>query len=78
MDDDMRLFKEDVDAWIKQIRKEVSQFEEIPSILEENNNNIEHNYELVHELRREIEDLKEELKLMKVMQLMILKPKLVK
>jgi dsDNA-specific endonuclease/ATPase MutS2 len=75
MDNDMKFFKNDVDAWIKQIRNEVSQLRDIPYILEESNNNIEHNYELVQELRKEVEDLKQELKLMKVMQLMIMKNK---
>ena len=52
MDD---VFKDNVDAWIKQIRREFAKFSDIPSRIQENEDNIQHNYELVYELKDQIE-----------------------
>ncbi|MBI4149765.1 hypothetical protein HY491_04930 [Candidatus Woesearchaeota archaeon] len=75
MEKSVLLFKENVDAWIKQIRNELSEFEDIPAVVEENVNNIQHNYELIQEMRDEVEDLKQELKLLKIMHILVLKQK---
>ncbi|HLD06448.1 MAG TPA: hypothetical protein VJC16_02865 [Candidatus Nanoarchaeia archaeon] len=69
------LFKENVDAWIKQIRNELSEFQDIPAVVEENINNIQHNYELIQEMKDEVEDLKQEVKLLKIMHILVLKQK---
>ena len=58
MDD---VFKDNVDAWIKQIRREFAKFSDIPSRIQENEDNIQHNYELVYELKDQIEALKQEI-----------------
>ena len=60
MEKDMFDFKENVDAWIKQIRSEFSQITDVSTIVEENANNVQHNYELIHELKDHIDDLKKE------------------
>ena len=70
---DITEFKENVDEWIKQIRTEFSQFKHLPRVVDDGLENIQHNYELVRELRQEIEDLKQELRLMKAMQFALLK-----
>jgi archaellum component FlaC len=68
-------FIENVDAWIKQIRGEFSEITDVSNIVEENNGNIQHNYELIHELKDEIDSLKKELGALKLLQLVSLKHK---
>ena len=71
-------FIENVDSWIKQIRAEFSQITDVSSIVEENVDNIQHNYELIYELKEQIDRLKEEVKALKLMQLLQIKDQLVK
>ncbi len=66
-------FKENVDAWIKQIRSEFSQITDVSTIVEENANNVQHNYELIHELKDHIDDLKKEVNALKLLQIMSIK-----
>ena len=78
MDNGMEVFKENVDSWIKQIRREFSDFSDIPAVVQENSDNIQHNYELIYELKEQIDRLKEEVKALKLMQLLQIKDQLVK
>ncbi len=73
MDSETRDFKENVDSWIKQIRNEINCVADVSAITEENVGNIQHNYELIHELKDEIERLKQELNSLKIIQLISLK-----
>jgi len=73
MDKQIKQFKESVDGWIKQINSEVSSYKQLPAIVGENTDNIQHNYELVYELKEEIEELKKELNALKLVQLVSLK-----
>lgn len=75
---DIQSFKENIDAWVKQIRGEVSQFQEIPYILEENVDNTQHNYELIKEMKNEIEELKHEINALKIIQIATLKSQMKK
>jgi len=68
-------FKENVDSWIKQIRREFTDFSELPGIVNENTDNIQHNYELIYELKDEIEELKQEINALKLIQVIVLKQK---
>ena len=72
---ELRKFTDNIDAWIKQIRKEFSNFSDMPAIVNENTNNIMHNYELICELKDEIEDLKQEINALKLIQIIMLKNK---
>jgi len=78
MDTEILAFKENMDAWVKQIRNEVSQTNGMGQILEENTGNIQHNYELIHELRDEIEQLKQEINALKLVQIISLRQKIEK
>lgn len=73
MDIETKDFKENVDSWIKQIRNEVGNISDVSPIVEENVGNIQHNYELIHELRDEIEKLKQEINALKIIQIINLK-----
>ena len=73
MDPQVAVFKENVDAWIKQIRREFSELSDLPAIVQENTENIQHNYELIYELRDEIEEMKQEINALKLIQIIALK-----
>ena len=75
MDKEMFEFKENVDAWVKEIRNEVGTITDVSNVVEENINNTQHNYELVLELKDEIEELRQELNAMKLIQIVALRDK---
>ena len=76
MEPELEIFRENVDSWIKQIRREFSEFAEIPSVVNENADNIQHNYELIYELKDQIEELKQEINALKLIQIINLKQKM--
>ena len=73
MDRETLKFKENVDEWIKQMKADLSEIKELPLTVDENVNNIQHNYELIQEMKDDIDDLKQEIKLLKIMHIMVLK-----
>ena len=75
MEQEIEIFRDNVDSWIKQIRREFSDFSELPSIVSENADNIQHNYELIYELKDQIEELKQEISALKLIQIISLKQK---
>ena len=76
MEENIEVFKENVDAWIKQIRREFSQFSDLPCVVNESVDNIQHNYELIYELKDEIDELKQEIDALKLIQIIALKNKI--
>ncbi|HLC61962.1 MAG TPA: hypothetical protein VJI52_03015 [Candidatus Nanoarchaeia archaeon] len=75
MEAEIEVFRDNVDSWIKQIRREFSDFSELPSLVNENVENIQHNYELIYELKDQIEELKQEVSALKLIQIISLKQK---
>lgn len=75
MEKEIEIFRDNVDSWIKQIRREFSDFSELPGIVNENADNIQHNYELIYELKDQIEELKQEINALKLIQIISLKQK---
>ena len=75
MDTQQLIFKENVDAWIKQINGELAESKDISFIVEENVGNIQHNYELIYELKSQIEELRQEINALKLLQIISLKQK---
>jgi uncharacterized protein Yka (UPF0111/DUF47 family) len=67
--------KQNFDDWVREMNSKVTGLNEVPQTMVENTENIQHNYELVTELREEIDELKQEIKLLKLMNLMVLKEK---
>ena len=67
--------KNNFDNWVKEMHSKVTDLEDIPQATLENTDNIQHNYELATELRSEVDELKQEIKLLKLMQLVALKEK---
>ena len=66
---------ENIDAWIKQIRREFDEFSDLPVIVSEATQNIQHNYELIYELEDQIENIKQEINALKLIQIISLKQK---
>ncbi len=75
MEQELEIFRDNVDSWIKQIRREFSEFSELPNVVNENADNIQHNYELIYELKDQIEELKQEINALKLIQIISLKQK---
>ena len=75
---DITAFKTDVDEWIKHINSKIAKFHELPEKIEDNSSNIQHNYELVFELKDELDELKSEIKELKLIHLIALKSQLLK
>ncbi len=73
MEKEVSTFIDNVDSWIKQIRREFTDFQEVPSVVNENVDNIQHNYELIYELKDQIEELKQEINALKLIQIISLK-----
>ncbi len=63
----LKDFITNVDYWIKEIRKEVSKLSDIPNIVFESIDNIQHNYELIYQVKDEIEELKNEMDIMRIL-----------
>ena len=70
---EVQIFIQNVDAWIKQIRHEFANLKDVPKIVDENIDNIQHNYELIYKLKDQIEELKQELNVLKLIQIISLK-----
>ena len=73
---EMLDFRDNVDSWIKQIREEFSQLTDLSQVVEENAGNTQHNYELIYELKEQVEQLRAELNTLKIVQLVSLKTKI--
>ena len=65
--------KQEMDFWVKEIKKEISKLKDNSNITEELVGDIQHNYELIIELKDEIEYLKQEINAIKVIQIIALK-----
>ena len=76
MEPEFETFRENVDSWIKQIRREFAELSNLPSVVNENEDNVQHNYELIYELKDEIEELKQEINALKLIQIISLKQKM--
>ena len=76
MEPELEIFRDNVDSWIKQIRREFAEFANLPEIMNENTDNVQHNYELIYELKDEVEELKQEINALKLIQIISLKQKI--
>ena len=67
--------KDNMDSWVKHINAEMGCVRTVSRLLKETVDNTEHNYELGQEMRQELEELRQEIKLLKIIQLTMLKTK---
>src|SRR3990167_8995124 len=64
---------DEFDAWIKDIKRKFSDLEALPQQVNENTDNIQHCYELIYELKDQVEELKQEINALKLIQIINLK-----
>ena len=67
------IFKNSMDSWIKDFNSRVNDVEESADAMEEFTGNVNHNYELILDVKEKIDDLKEQIQTMKLTQLIIIK-----
>lgn len=57
--------KQEMDYWVKDFEKKIQRTSEAEVLISENKQNIDHNYELIQDLQRQINTQKKEIKQLK-------------
>ena len=70
--------KENVDSHIKELKRKISELEDLPQIVNEITDSTQHNYELIYDLKDDIEKIKQEINALKLIQIISLKQKIQK
>lgn len=73
MDQELEELKENTDYHIKKLKRELNDIKIDNRVIEENVSNINYNYELIHELKEEINDIRKEIGYIKLMLTIFLK-----
>ena len=73
---DCEILKENVDSHIKELKRRISELEDLPTISRQNADNIQHNYELIYELKDKNEELTQEINALKLIQVITLKQRM--
>ena len=76
MKKEFQIFKTEMDSWVKDFNSQLNDHSEIHSLVKEHDDNIDHNYEMIMEMRSEMSQLKEELAALRLVQLLHLKSEL--
>lgn len=76
MDQETKEYIENIDSWIKEINQEIGPLRKLRPSLVEAHGNITHNYQLIYELKAEIEELKREIRVLKLASMITLKENL--
>mgnify|MGYP001612385237 CR=1 FL=1 len=66
-------YVENIDHWVRELNKKVTELSEYESLLVESADNTQHNYELIYELKDDMEELKHEINALKLIQIISLK-----
>ena len=70
---DFCAFRDNVDCWIKDFNGQLQDFQSVASTIDETVDNTNHNYELIQKMQRQMEEMQNEVKTIKLMQLLVLK-----
>lgn len=73
MKKELSLFKADMDSWVKEMKRDLNDCTSALPIIDEHSENIDHNYEMMQEMRAEMNKLKEEMTALRLVQLLHLK-----
>jgi hypothetical protein len=66
-------FMQNVDLWIKDFNHQMNDVGVMAEAVDENISNTNHNYEVLQKMQKQMESLQQEVKTMKLMQLLVLK-----
>ena len=72
---DCEILKENVDSHIKELKRRISNLEDLPEIANENAVNIQNLYGMIYEIKDKIGGLEQEINATKLIQIMTLKQK---
>lgn len=70
---DFFVFKENVDSWIKDFNTQMQNVSLIAETVDENIENTNHNYELIQSLKQQLDAMQQEVRTIKLLQLLVLK-----
>jgi len=73
LSDFLKKYKDNVDTWMREINLRISKLKGLSDEVTDNKDNIQHNYELIFELKDQIDDLKQETRALKMIQIISLK-----
>ncbi len=65
-------FQENVDGWIKDINIRFAHVNVLSTVVKENTSNIQHNYELIQQVLDEVQQLRQDIETLKLVQLVAL------
>jgi hypothetical protein len=66
-------FMTNVDSWIKDFNHQMNDISVMAEAVDENISNTNHNYEMLQKMKKQIDSIQQEVKTMKLMQLLVLK-----
>jgi len=73
MKKEFQTFKTEIDGWVKDLSSQVTGLKPVANVVRDHTDNIDHNYEIIQELRIELTKLKEEVSALRMIQLLHLK-----
>lgn len=76
MDKETREWISNVDAWLKDVIQMIKEIKLSEAVIKETVDNTQHNYELIYELKEQIDSLREDIRAVKIIQLTMMKEKL--
>ena len=68
-----KQFKQNIDDWIKFFNVEISKIKELQDLFQQNHDEMGYLYSLVYEIKDDIEDLKQEINALKLIQILSIK-----
>ena len=71
--DDFHSFKDNMDGWVRSFSVQLDKLSKMPILIDETRNNTNHNYEIINQLRTQMDELKEDVRTIKLMQVFIMK-----
>ena len=72
------VLRNEVDAWVREMHAKVDQLADMPEVVIENTNNIQHNYEVIKEMKQQMDNMQQEVRLLRLLYINQLKEKTLK
>ena len=72
------VLRNEVDAWVREMHAKVDQLADMPEVVIENTNNVQHNDEVIKEMKQQMDNLQQEVRLLRLLYINQLKEKTLK